>query len=178
MGEEFKFWIGLFIVALWVISGIREAKQREKIKRQREERLRTAPPVSSPTTTQVQTPPKPIEAVSEEGLTAKDLIEQILQQPIEEEDFEEITADSSAAEHAMTEAYQAAPLSTAEQMAAVRKRELAQLAEEGRRRVGQTSSPASLPKLLFPQGAAQVIIAAEILQPPKALRSTHATRRF
>ncbi len=169
MGEEFKFWIGLVIVALWVISGIREAKQREKIKRQREERLRSAPP---------PLPTRPIEAVSEEGLTAKDLIEQILQQPMEEEDFEETTPESAAAEHAMTEAYEPGPVSTAEQMAAIRQRELAKLAEEGRRRVGQSSSPAVLPKLLFPQGAAQVIIASEILQPPKAMRSRHASGRF
>lgn len=169
MGEEFKFWIGLVIVAFWVISGIREAKQREQVKRQREERLRNAPPPS---------PTRPIEAVSEEGLTAKELIEQILNQRIEEEDFEETIPESTAAEHTMTEAYQAAPASTAEQMAAVRERELAKLAEEGRRRVGQSSSPAALPKLLFPQGAAQVIIAAEILQPPKALRSRHAPGRF
>jgi hypothetical protein len=178
VGEEFKFWIGLVIVAFWVISGIREAKQRERVKRQREERLRNAPPVLPVPTTQAPTSAKPIEAVSEEGLTAKELIEQILNQRIEEEDFEETIPESTAAEHTMTEAYQAAPASTAEQMAAVRARELAKLAEEGRRRVGQSSSPAALPKLLFPQGAAQVIIAAEILQPPKALRSRHAPGRF
>jgi hypothetical protein len=178
VGEEFKFWIGLVIVALWVISGIREAKQREKIKRQREERLRNVPPVSSVPTPQPATSTRPVEAVSEEGLTARDLIEQILQQPREEEYFEETTAELTAAEHVMTEAYDQGPLSTAEQMAAIRQRELAKLAEEGRRRVGQSSSPAVLPKLLFPQGAAQVIIASEILQPPKAMRSRHASGRF
>ena len=180
MGDQFKFWFSLAIVAIWLWSAFREMKQREQIKRQREERLRTAPPASIPAERPHQ--PKPIEAMTEDGETAEDLIARILKGDINEEaeapgseDMEEVLAQE---EHVMTEAQAKVPPTSAEQITAHRQTELFRLTKESSQPVGHASLRRELPTQFFPKGLPQVIIASEILQPPKALRNRNASRGF
>jgi len=141
VGDQFKFWFSLAIVAIWLWSAFREMKQREQIKRQREERLRTAPPVATPTERTPQ--PRPIEAVTEDGETAEELISRILKGEIGEEiegpdsgEMEEVLARE---EHVMTEAQAKVPLTSAEQLAAHRQAELFKLSQESGQPVGHAS---------------------------------------